>query len=242
MAEDMNSRIELFEKTPIPKAVAQLSIPVIISSLVMIVYNLADTFFVGMLNDPIQNAGVTLASPILLAFNAVTNLFGVGASSMMSRAMGCKDYETVKKTSSFAFWSSLTCAALFSLACTVFKAPLLQMLGSTPETITSTANYMHWTVTCGAIPAIVNMVMSYMIRSEGNAMQASIGTMSGCILNIILDPIFILPWGLDMGAAGAGCATFISNTVSFVYFLVIICKKRITFNLKDCMSLFFLLK
>ena len=226
MAEDMSSRIELFEKTPIPKAVAQLSIPVIISSLVMIVYNLADTFFVGMLNDPVQNAGVTLASPILLAFNAVTNLFGVGASSMMSRSMGCKDYETVKKTSSFAFWSSLTCAALFSLACTVFKAPLLQMLGSTPETVTSTANYMHWTVTCGAIPAIVNMVMSYMIRSEGNAMQASIGTMSGCILNIILDPIFILPWGLNMGAAGAGCATFISNTVAFIYFLVFIYRKR----------------
>ena len=228
MAEEMNSRIELFEKTPIPKAVAQLSIPVIISSLVMIVYNLADTFFVGMLNDPIQNAGVTLASPILLAFNAVTNLFGVGASSMMSRAMGCKDYEVVKKTSAFAFWSSLTCAAIFSLACTIFKAPLLQMLGSTPETIASTADYMHWTVTCGAIPAIVNMVMSYMIRSEGNAMQASIGTMSGCILNIILDPIFILPWGLNMGAAGAGCATFISNTVAFIYFLVIIYKKRET--------------
>lgn len=226
MASDMSTRIELFEKTSIPKAVAQLSIPVIISSLVMIVYNLADTFFVGMLNDPVQNAGVTLAAPVLLAFNAVTNLFGVGASSMMSRAMGCKDYDIAKKTSAFAFWGAFTCAALFSIFCTIFKAPLLQMLGSTEATIESTANYMHWTVTCGAIPAIVNMVMSYMIRSEGGALHASIGTMSGCILNIILDPIFILPWGLNMGAAGAGCATFISNAVSFVYFLILIYVKR----------------
>ena len=92
-AEDMRDKIELFERMPIPQAVAKLSIPMIIGSLVTIVYNLADTYFVGMLNDPIQNAGVTLAAPVMLAFNAFNNLFGVGASSMMSRAMGRRDYE-----------------------------------------------------------------------------------------------------------------------------------------------------
>lgn len=226
MASDMNSRVELFEETPIPKAVATLSLPIIISSLVMILYNLADTFFVGMLNDPIQNAGVTLASPVLLAFNAVTNLFGVGASSMMSRAMGCKDYETAKKTSAFAFWSALFCAIVFSVVCTIFKAPLLQLLGSDETTVQSTADYLFWAVSCGAVPSIVNVVMSYMIRSEGNALHASIGSMSGCILNIILDPIFILPWGLNMGAAGAGCATFLSNLAAFSYFLLLLYRKR----------------
>lgn len=179
-----------------------------------------------MLNDPLQNAGVTLASPVLLAFNAITNLFGVGASSMMSRAMGCKEYETAKKTASIAFWGALSCAVMFSLACTIFKVPLLHLLGTTETTMRSTSDYMFWTVTCGAIPAILNVVMSYMVRSEGGALHASIGTMSGCILNIILDPIFILPWGLNMGAAGAGCATFISNTVAFIYFLVLLFVKR----------------
>ncbi|MBR5317804.1 MAG: MATE family efflux transporter [Lachnospiraceae bacterium] len=222
----MSNRTELFEETPIPKAVAQLSIPIVIGSLVMILYNLADTFFVGMLNDPIQNAGVTLASPILLAFNAVTNLFGVGASSLMSRSLGVKDFETAKKTSAIAFWSSFVFAAIFSLACTIFKTPLIHMLGSTDATFQATSDYMFWTVTCGAIPAIVNMVMSYMVRSEGNALHASIGSMSGCILNIILDPIFILPWGFNMGAAGAGCATFISNTFAFGYYLVLNYTKR----------------
>ena len=226
MASDMNDRIELFEETPVPKAVAQLSIPIVIGCLVLILYNLADTFFVGMLNDPIQNAGVTLASPVLLAFNAVTNLFGVGASSLMSRSMGCKEYDTAKKTAAFAFWGSFAFAAIFSILSTIFKTPLLYLLGSTEATIHSTSEYMFWTVTCGAIPSIVNMVMSYMIRSEGSAMHASIGSISGCILNIVLDPIFILPWGFNMGAAGAGCATFISNMFSFTYYLVLIYVKR----------------
>lgn len=228
MVSDMKARTELFEETPIPKAVAKLSIPIVIGSLVMILYNLADTFFVGMLNDPIQNAGVTLASPVLLAFNAVTNLFGVGASSLMSRSLGAKDFDTAKRTSAVAFWGAFAFAAIFSLMCTILKTPLLHMLGSTDATMKSTADYMFWTVSCGAIPAIVNMVMSYMVRSEGNALHASIGSMSGCILNIILDPIFILPWGLNMGAAGAGCATFISNMFAFGYYFVLNYVKRKT--------------
>ncbi len=86
-------KTELFENTPIPRAVMTLAVPTVLSSLVMVLYNLADTYFVGMLNDPIQNAAVTLAAPVLLAFNAVNNLFGVGSSSMMSRAMGRRDYK-----------------------------------------------------------------------------------------------------------------------------------------------------
>ena len=225
-ANDMSQKIELFERMPIPKAVAQLSIPMIIGSLVSIIYNLADTFFVGMLNDPIQNAGVTLAAPVMLAFNAVNNLFGVGASSMMSRAMGRRDYETVYKSSAFAFWCSVFSGILFSLVCTVFKTPLLHLLGSNETTIQATADYMFWTVTCGAVPSILNVVMGYLVRSEGAALHASIGTMSGCVLNIILDPIFILPWGLNMGAAGAGCATFISNCAACLYFLILLYIKK----------------
>src|SRR5699024_11430234 len=95
------SKTILFEQAPIPTAVAKLAVPTILSSLVMILYNLADTYFVGMLNNPIENAAVTLAAPVLLAFNAVNNLFGVGSSSMMSRALGRKDYETVSRSSAF---------------------------------------------------------------------------------------------------------------------------------------------
>lgn len=221
-----NQKTQLFENMPIPKAVMQLSIPTVLSSLVMVIYNLADTYFVGMLNDPVQNAAVTLAAPVLLAFNAVNNLFGVGSSSMMSRALGCKDYDKVSKSSAFGFYCSLFFGLLFSLFCLLLQNPLLMLLGADSNTAGATLGYLRWTVMCGAAPAILNVVMAYMVRAEGASLHASIGTMSGCLLNMILDPIFILPWGLNMGAEGAGLATFLSNCAACCYFFVLLYVRR----------------
>lgn len=221
-----NSKTELFESMPIPKAVITLSVPSVISSLVMVIYSLADTFFVGMMNDPVQNAAVTLAAPLLLAFNAVNNLFGIGSSSMMSRALGRKDYDTVYRSSAFGFYASLICSLLFSLLYGVLQSPILVMLGANAETIQATADYLFWTVLLGSAPSILNVVLAYLVRAEGSSLHASIGTMCGCLLNIVLDPIFILPWGLNLGAAGAGCATCLSNTVACLYFFVLLFVKR----------------
>ena len=221
-----NSKTELFESMPIPKAVVTLSVPSVISSLVMVIYSLADTFFVGMMNDPVQNAAVTLAAPLLLAFNAVNNLFGIGSSSMMSRALGRKDYDTVYRSSAFGFYASLICSLLFSLLYGVLQSPILVMLGANAETIQATADYLFWTVLLGSAPSILNVVLAYLVRAEGSSLHASIGTMCGCLLNIALDPIFILPWGLNLGAAGAGCATCLSNTVACLYFFVLLFVKR----------------
>ena len=219
-------KTELFESMPIPRAVMKLAIPTVLSSLVMVLYNLADTYFVGMLNNAVENAAVTLAAPLLLAFNAVNNLFGVGSSSMMSRSLGKKDYETVYRSAAFGFYCSIFAGLLFSIAYTVFQVPLLNLLGATEETLGATIGYARWTVTFGAVPAILNVVLAYLVRVEGAAMHASIGTMSGCFLNILLDPIFILPWGLNMGAEGAGLATFLSNCVACLYFFVLLYVKR----------------
>ena len=221
-----NSKAYLFESMPIPKAVAELSIPMVVTSLVMVVYNLADTFFVGMLNDPVQNAAVTLVYPVMLAFNAVNNLFGVGTSSMMSRSLGRGDHEMVRTCSAFGFYGAVFSGMAFAIARTLLKTPLMNLLGADASTWEATANYMFWTVTCGAMPAILNVVQGQMVRSEGASLHASIGTMSGCILNILLDPIFILPWGLNMGAAGAGLATFLSNCAACGYFFVLARVKR----------------
>lgn len=219
-------KTELFESMPIPKAVMNLAIPTVLSSLVMVLYNLADTYFVGMLNDAVQNAAVTLAAPLLLAFNAVNNLFGVGSSSMMSRALGKKDYDTVYRSSAFGFYCAIFAGLLFSIGYTLFQTPLLNLLGATEETIGATMGYARWTVTFGAVPAILNVVMAYLVRAEGASMHASIGTMSGCFLNILLDPVFILPQGLNMGAQGAGLATFLSNCCACVYFFILLYCKR----------------
>lgn len=219
-------KIELFETLPIPKAVARLSIPTILSSLIMVLYNLADTYFVGALNNPVQSAAVTLAAPVLLAFNAIINLFGVGCGSYMSRGLGRKDYDTVRQTSVYGFYCALVCALLFSLGCTVFRSPLLTMLGADAGTAEATNQYMFWTVTLGAAPSILNVIMANLIRSEGESLNASIGTISGCVLNMILDPFFIMPWGLNMGASGAGCATFLSNCTACCYFFLFLYRRK----------------
>ncbi len=219
-------KVRLFEQVPIPKAVMTLAVPTIVSSLVMVLYNLADTYFVGMLNDSVQNSAVTLAAPVLLAFNAVNNLFGVGASSMMSRALGRKEYDTVRRSSATGFYFALFSAVAFSLLYTSLRGPFLRVLGADGTTEAATGAYLRWTVTCGAVPSILNVVLAYLVRSEGASLHASIGTMSGCLLNIALDPLFILPQGLGMGAAGAGLATFLSNCVACGYFFVLLFVRR----------------
>jgi len=161
-------RTDLFERMPVPKAVMKLCIPTMLSALVMILYNLADTYFVGMLNDPVQTAAITLIAPLMLGFNAVNNLFGVGSSTMMSRALGAKDYETVRKSSAFGFYMALFAALLISAAIAVFKGPVLRILGTDQTTLKAAGEYMFWTVSMGAAPAILNVVMAYLVRSSGH--------------------------------------------------------------------------
>ena len=163
MIED--KKLYLFEQAPVPRAVMSMSVPTVISSLVMVIYNLADTYFVGMLGDPIQNAAVTLSAPILLAFNAVNNLFGIGTSSLMSRALGRKEYDEFRRASAFGFYLTVLCSFLLSVIYLAARNPLLVLLGTDADTLSATAEYMKWTVALGAMPAILNVVMAYMVRS-----------------------------------------------------------------------------
>lgn len=145
---------------------------------------------------------------------------------MMSRALGRKDYDTVSRSSAFGFYCALFAGILFGAGFSIGKTPLLYLLGADGGTVGATGDYLMWTVSCGAVPAILNVVLAYQVRAEGASLHASLGTMSGCLLNIVLDPFFILPWGLNMGAAGAGCATFLSNCVACLYFFVVLLVKR----------------
>lgn len=124
------------------------------------------------------------------------------------------------------FYFAIICGLIISIGSVLFRSPLLHLLGASAENMTPTGDYLFWTVTCGAIPSILNVVMGNVVRAEGSATHASIGTMSGCILNIFLDPIFIMPWGLNMGASGAGCATFLSNCLACLYFIGFVILKK----------------
>ena len=223
--KNTDKRIQIFEEYPISKAVLTLVAPSIIGMLVMMLYNLADTWFVGMLDDEYQTAAVSLVAPVILAFNAVNNLFGVGGSSLMGRALGYKDYDKVARTSAFCVWGAIVAGIAFSLIVFTFQNPVMRLIGADGLNWEPTLQYLRYTVIYGAMPSILNVVMGFLIKAEGSAMLASIGTISGCVLNVILDPFFILPQFLGMGAAGAGLATFISNCVACLYFFVLIIKR-----------------
>ena len=221
---------DIFEKESVSSAIIKLAIPTIVSSLVTVIYNLADTYFVGLLNDPVQTAAVTLAAPALLAFNAINNLFGVGTSSAMSRALGRGDSNLVRRCSVFGLYCAFISSVLFSVFTGLFRTPLLGLLGASAKNAAATSEYMRWAVTCGAVPSILNVVFAFLVRSEGSSLHASIGTMSGCILNIILDPILI--FACDMGVRGAALATVISQTVSAAWVLWFVCSTRSTLRLR----------
>ncbi|MBO5488116.1 MAG: MATE family efflux transporter [Eubacterium sp.] len=216
---------DVFQGLSVPKAVAKFAIPTILSQLVTLLYNLADTFFVGHTNDPSQVAALTLSFPLFMSLTMVGNLFGIGANSYISRSLGQGEREKASKASTFAFYVALAGVLVIIAVLSIFMTPILTTIGAvTPEAFQATKAYLSWTVLYGGIPTVAALMLGHLIRSEGNTKQASIGMALGGILNIGLDYIFVPVLGL--GAEGAAIATFISNIVSFLYLLQVILRTK----------------
>ncbi len=215
----MNNK-DIFENMPVPRAVAKLAIPTVLSQLVVLIYNLADAFFVGHTNDPSQIAALTVSFPIFMCLTMVANLFGIGANSFMSRSLGERRPDNARKASTFGFYGSFLAVGLLILVLNLFNTPILRMAGAvTDSTLEHTRTYLFWTFSIGGIPTVGSMVLAHLIRSEGNTKQASVGVALGGVLNIILDWLFVSVF--DMGIGGAGIATFISNLVGCLYLLTV---------------------
>ena len=208
----------LFESMPVPKAVATLAIPTIISQVVTMIYNLADTFFIGQIGDPTMVAAVSLVSPWFNLLTALGNLFGLGGSSLISRMLGAQNHRDIRYVATFSVWGGAAVTLLFSLATYFARMPLLSFLGASPGTYPYAENYLFWVVVIGGIPTMVSLTLGHLLRSEGHARQASAGMMFGGILNVVLDPVLI--FGFHMNVAGAAIATAFSNTASVVFFLL----------------------
>ena len=213
---------EVFEKMPVVKALATLAIPTIISQLITMIYNIADSVFIGLRGDTDLSAGSFVAFNLLFMMNCLPNLFGVGGGSLISRLLGQKRDEEAKNVSSFSFYCSLISAVIYALAVLVFMDPILNLIGADASSLPYARQYAFWVVVVGAIPTTLSLTMSQLLRSEGYASKASIGLGLGGVLNIILDPIFmfvIFEPGNEV--RGAAIATMISNVITFIYFLVI---------------------
>ena len=200
----------------VSKAVAKMAIPSVISSLVTVVYNMADTFFVGQTGDALQVAAVSLTNPIFILFMAFANMFGMGGSAAASMALGQKNEKRVRQVSAFATYASLIVGVLFAVILLMFTGPILSLFGADAQTYEYARGYTVY-VAVGAPFIIWSAAASFVVRAEGASREAMIGSMIGTIANIVLDPIFIS--GSGMGAAGAAIATTIGNLMASAYYL-----------------------
>ncbi|MDO4532043.1 MAG: MATE family efflux transporter [Bacillota bacterium] len=224
-----DTRTFLFEQMPVRKAVFRQIAPAIFSQMIALLYNLADTYFVGMLNDPAQTAAITIAGPPFLMLTAISNLFGIGGAGMIARSLGKKDAQTARAVSSISFWMGALSALLFSFLFLLLAEPVLTLCGATEATLCLARGYAQHTVVFGGLFTVLNIMLANLVRGEGAAAQASFGVSMGGILNMLLDPLFILPQFLGMGVIGAGMATALSNLAATVYFLLyLFLKKRQT--------------
>ena len=223
----MTDTTDIFQGRSVPATIAKFAIPTILSQLVTLLYNLADTFFVGHTNDPAQVAALTLSFPIFMSLTMVGNLFGIGANSFISRSLGRREKEKATLASTFAFYGSMLGVLIIIVVLHNFMKPILHVIGAvTDGAFLATKQYLTWTVLYGGVPTVAALMLGHLIRAEGNTKQASMGMALGGFMNIILDWVFVSRMGY--GAAGAGIATCISNIISCLYLYVQIRRNRNT--------------
>lgn len=228
MNANENAENELMARMKVSKAVATMAIPSVISSLVTVVYNMADTFFVGQTGDPLQVAAVSLTNPIFILFMAFANMFGMGGSAVASMALGEQNQKRMKQVSAFITYASLAVGILFALVLVGFMQPILSIFGANEETYALARGYVFH-ISYGAPFIVWSAAASFVVRSEGASKEAMIGSMIGTIANIVLDPVLIS--GFHLGAAGAAVATTLGNILASLYYLWYFVKKSNNFSI-----------
>ena len=216
----------------IPKAVLKNIVPAVIAMIMVLIYNLADTLFIGMTDNDYMVAAVSLATPVFLIFMSLGTLFGMGGTSVISRALGEGRTEYAKKVSSFCMWACVAVGAACMLFLWIFMDQILVWLGTSPDTVEYTRTYLNIVASCGIFSLLSNCY-SNINRAEGKSTIAMNGTLIGNLLNVILDPIMILVFKWDI--AGAAIATVIGNAVAAFYYLFYFFRKQsiLSISLKD---------
>lgn len=207
---------EIFEKAPVPKAVLMNVIPSIISMLMVLVYNLADTFFIGQTKNAYMVAAVSVATPAFLFFMAVGMLFGIGGTSFISRMLGEGNQRRADNASSFCFWTGLSIGVVSMILIWIFVKPVCIMIGASADTMDYAVQYLA--IVAAGIPfLILSNIFSNIIRAEGNAKTAMMGMIIGNLANVVLDPVMIL--GFRWNVAGAAVATVLGNVFASMFYL-----------------------
>lgn len=223
----MDEKKRVFEEYHALKALTIMAVPAIISQLITLIYNIADTWFIGLTDNPNMVAACSLVLPVFMLSVSISNLFGTGGGSLISRLLGDKNEMEAKKVFAISIWMSALSAAIFVCLVMLFSEPLLTLLGASNQTRDYARQYLIYVVGVGGFFNVMSMVLSNLIRSVGYSKEAGIGISFGGVLNIILDPIFmflIFPDGMEV--TGAAVATMLSNMITFSYFVIICIRIR----------------
>ena len=224
--------LEVFESMPVSKAVFKNALPAMAAMLMVLVYNLADTFFIGQTHDALQVAAVSLATPVFLMFMAVGTAFGIGGTSVISRALGEGKKEYARKVCSFCMWSCIIVGVVMVALFLIFMNPILSMIGASSDTWNLSKTYLSIVVCSGPFVLISNCYAN-VVRTEGESGKAMMGQLLGNLLNVILDPIMILGFGWNI--AGAAIATVIGNLFGAGYYIFYFLrgKSSLSISIKD---------
>lgn len=224
--------LEVFESIPVPKAVFKNALPAMAAMLMVLVYNLADTFFIGQTHDALQVAAVSLATPVFLMFMAVGTVFGMGGTSVISRALGEGRKDYAKKVCSFCMWGCVIVGVVMAALFLIFMEQILSLIGASSDTWDLAKTYLMIVVCSGPFVLISNCYAN-VIRTEGESGRACMGQLLGNLLNVVLDPIMILGFGWDI--AGAAIATVIGNVFGAGYYISYFLrgKSSLSVRLKD---------
>ena len=214
----------IFEEYSVLKAVLTLAIPTIISQIILVIYNMADTYFIGLTGSDEMLTSVTVCMPGFMFLSAISNLFGVGGASVISRSLGMGEKQRAGCTAAFAFWGCIALTLCYSLGALAFRDGFVDLLGgSNPAVHAQSVRYLLWTVVLGGVGTSLNALLGHLVRSEGRSFIAGFGIALGGVLNIALDPLFmfvLLPRGNEV--VGAAIATSLSNLIATCFFLAMI--------------------
>ena len=224
MPRTAEEKIELFEKVPVPRAVATLAVPMVVSQLVVLAYNMVDTWYVGQTGDPAQVAALAATYPVFMLLNAVSNFFGVGGGSLVSRCLGEHDLDRAGRVATASLWMAGVLSLLMGAALVAASEPLMGLLGVDAAVAPHAHAYLLFACAIGALPTIGNLVLAAIVRAEGDARVASIGMCLGVAINVCLDPVLIFACG--MGVAGAALSTAVSDAASLAFLIAHVVRNR----------------
>ena len=225
MPKTEKNRTYLFESAPVPTAVLTLVVPTVVSQILTIIYNFADTWFVGRTENEAAVAAISVAMPLFIVMTGLSNLFGIGGASVISRSLGAKKEDDARNAFSFALWGGVVAAVLYSVLVYFFGKNVVFLIGGDEKSSEYIVEYLFWTIVVGGVPTMLVGLFGHLVRSVGKSRVSGLVMSLGAVLNIALDPLFmfvILPEGKEV--AGAAIATMLSNVISAVVFVVYILK------------------